>query len=89
MAGLVEIGDKPEMLWERADLDRWYARLEDEYELRERSVALERKLDVLSRTAETVLNLLQHRGSLRVEWYIVALIVFEIALSLYEMFGKG
>ena len=88
MVGLVEIGDKPEMLWERADLDRWYARLEDEYELRERSVALERKLDVLSRTAETVLNLLQHRGSLRVEWYIVALIVFEIALIVYDMFGK-
>lgn len=88
MVGLVEIGDKPEVLWERSDLDRWYARLEDEYELRERSLALERKLDVLSRTAETVLNLLQHNSSLRVEWGIVALIVFEIALNLYELFWK-
>lgn len=89
MTGLVEIGEKPEVLWERSDLDRWYGRLEDEYELRERSVALERKLDVLSRTAETVLNLLQHNSSLRVEWYIVLLIVFEIGLILYDMFGHS
>ena len=85
MVGLVEIGDKPEMLWERSDLDRWYGRLEDEYELRERNLALERKLDVLSRTAETVLNLLQHNSGLRVEWYVVALIIIEIALTLYQM----
>jgi uncharacterized Rmd1/YagE family protein len=89
MTGLVEIGEKPEVLWERSDLDRWYGRLEDEYELRERSAALERKLDVLSRTAETVLNLLQHNSSLRVEWYIVALIIFEIGLIVYDMFGHS
>jgi uncharacterized Rmd1/YagE family protein len=86
--GLVEIGDKPETLWERPDLERLYARLEDEYELRERYAALERKLGVISRTAETALNLLQHQGGLRVEWYVVALIVFEIALSLFEMFFR-
>jgi uncharacterized Rmd1/YagE family protein len=62
--------------------------LEDEYELRERHTGLERKLAVITRTAETVLNLLQHKSGLRVEWYIVALIVFEIGLSLYEMFFK-
>lgn len=88
MVGLVAVRDKPETLWERPDLERLYARLEDEYELRERHGALERKLAVLSRTAETVLNLLQHKSGLRVEWYIVALIVFEIVLILYDMFGK-
>src|SRR3569832_599796 len=55
--GRVEVGEKPEILWERPDLERLYVRLEDEYELRERHLALVRKLDLISRTAETLLNL--------------------------------
>ncbi len=88
MVGLVEVTEKPETLWEQPQLERLYARLEDEYELRERHGALERKLDLIERTAETVLNLLQHKSSLRVEWYIVVLIVLEMMLTLYEMFFK-
>jgi uncharacterized Rmd1/YagE family protein len=33
-----------------------------------------------------VLELLETRRSLRVEWYIVALIVVEILLSVYQLF---
>jgi uncharacterized Rmd1/YagE family protein len=86
MVGRVEVGEKPELLWERPELERLYARLEDEYEIRERHLALERKLGLVSRTAETLLDLLQHHRSLRVEWYIVILIVLEILLTLYQMF---
>ena len=86
MVGRVEVGEKPELLWERPELERLYARLEDEYEIRERHLALERKLGLISRTAETLLDLLQHHRSLRVEWYIVILIVLEILLTLYELF---
>jgi uncharacterized Rmd1/YagE family protein len=80
-----EVLEKPELLWDRPDLDRLYARLEDEYEIRERHLVLESKLSVVSTTARTLLELNQARSSLKVEYYIVALIVFEIALSLYEM----
>ena len=45
-------------------------------------------MEVISRTAETVLNLLQHQSGLRVEWSIVVLIVFEIGLTLFEMFFR-
>lgn len=86
MVGRVAVEEKPEILWEHPELERLYLRLEDEYELHERHVALDRKLDVISRTAETLLDLLQARSSLRVEWYIVLLIVIEILLTLYEMF---
>ena len=82
---LVEVTDKPEILWERPDLEVLYTRLMDEYELEERHSALERKLDLISRTASTALELLNNRSSLRVEWYIVILIVIEIAISLYEL----
>jgi uncharacterized Rmd1/YagE family protein len=86
--GRVEIDEKPEILWEQPELERLYIRLEDEYELRERHLALERKLDLISRTAETLLDLMQHKRSLRVEWYIVILIVIEILLTLYEIFTR-
>jgi uncharacterized Rmd1/YagE family protein len=85
MVGRVEISEKPELLWEHPELERLFAKLEDEYELGERHLALERKLDLIMRTAETLLDLLQHQRSLRVEWYIVILIVVEIILTLYQM----
>lgn len=88
MVGLVEVSEKPETLWDRPDLERLYLRLEDEYELKERHTALERKLSLVSHTAQTVLELLQHNSGMRVEWYIFVLIVFEICLTLYEMFFK-
>jgi uncharacterized Rmd1/YagE family protein len=86
MVGRVQMDDKPDLIWERPDLERLYLRLEDEFEIVERYAALERKLELISRTAETVLELLQNRRSLRVEWYIVILIVLEIMLTIYQMF---
>jgi uncharacterized Rmd1/YagE family protein len=89
MVARVEVVERPDLLWERPELEQLYLRLEDEFELRERATILDRKLELLSRTASTVLDLLQKRRSLRVEWYIVLLIVLEIALSLYDLFGRG
>ncbi|MBB1073972.1 RMD1 family protein [Rhodoferax sp. 4810] len=86
MVGRGEVGDKPEVIWERPDLERLYLNLEAEYEIRERQLALERKLALISDTAATLLDLLQNKRSLRVEWYIVILIVVEIALTLYDLF---
>ena len=89
MVARVEMSEKPEILWDHPELERIYLRLQDEYEVRERHVALERKLDLIARTVETLLDLLQHDRSLRVEWYIVILIVIEIFLTLYAMFTGG
>ncbi|HEY9736059.1 MAG TPA: RMD1 family protein [Trichocoleus sp.] len=85
IVGRVEIIDKPELLWEYPDLDRLYSRLEDEYEIRERHSALERKLELVTRTAETALDLQQQKTGLRLELYVVILIVVEILLSLYDL----
>ncbi len=43
-------------------------------------------MSLITTTAETQLELLHNKHSLRVEWYIVILIVVEILLTLYEMF---
>lgn len=86
MVGRAAVTEKPDLLWEHSDLEGLYMMLEAEFELRERDSALARKIDLVSRTAHTALELLHARRSLRVEWYIVILIVFEILLSLFEMF---
>ncbi|HIK43677.1 MAG TPA: RMD1 family protein [Leptolyngbyaceae cyanobacterium M65_K2018_010] len=86
IVGRVEIVDKPELLWEYPELDPLYRRLEDEYEIRERHSVLERKLDLVSRTAETVLDLQRQQTGLRLEFYVVILIVVEVLLSLYDLF---
>ncbi len=85
MVGRAEIGDKPELLWDHPELERLYALLEAEYELRERLAALERKLALAARTLRTLVDLLNTRHSLRVEWYIVALIVVEILFTIYQL----
>ena len=86
MVGRVEVSEKPEVLWEYPELERLYQKLEDEFEIKERHVALERKLTVITDSAETMLDLLNIKRSLRVEWYIVILIVIEILLTLNDKF---
>jgi uncharacterized Rmd1/YagE family protein len=86
MVGRVEVSEKPELLWERPDLERLYLRMEDEFEIGDRHLAIERKLTLISDTNETLLEMLQTRQFLRVEWYIVILIVIEIVIYLYDLF---
>jgi len=86
MVGRAEISEKPEVLWDNSALEGLFARLEDEFEIRERHTALERKLNLIARTTHTLVELLSSKHSLRVEWYIVILIVFEILLTVYQLF---
>jgi uncharacterized Rmd1/YagE family protein len=89
MVARVEVIDRPDLIWEHPELEQLYLRLEDEFELQERAAILDRKIELISRTVETVLDLLQKRRSVRVEWYIVILIVIEIALTLYDLFVRS
>ena len=88
MVARVEVSERPELLWDHPELEQLYLRLEDEFELQERTEILDRKLEVISRTVETILDLVQRDRSSRVEWYIVILIVLEIVLSVYGLFGR-
>ena len=88
MVARVEVSDRPELLWEHPEFEQLYLRLEDEFEIEERAAILDRKLELISRTVETILDLLQKDQSMRVEWYIVILIVIEIILSVYTLIKK-
>jgi uncharacterized Rmd1/YagE family protein len=87
MVGRAAIGDKPELLWEHPGLEGLNAVLEDEFEIHERLDALDRKLELAARTERTLVELISTRHALRVEWYVVALIAFEILLTLYELWA--
>jgi uncharacterized Rmd1/YagE family protein len=84
LSGRVAVTEKPDVVWDRQDLDRLYARLEDEYELKERADALSRKLAVIADTAEVLTDIIDTRRSLRLEIIIVVLIAVELVIAGYQ-----
>jgi uncharacterized Rmd1/YagE family protein len=85
VSGRVAVAEKPDAVWDRPDLERLYARLQDEYELKERADALSRKLAVISDTAEVLTDMIDTKRSLRLELIIVLLILFEIVITGYQL----
>ena len=88
LSGRVAVGEKPDVLWDRPDLERLYARLEDEYELNERAETLNRKLAVIADTASTLADIIDTKRSLRLEIIVVFLIAFEILITFYEIYAR-
>lgn len=88
MVGRAEIGDKPETLWNFPQLGGLYASLVDEFELQERQSALDRKLGLISETAQTLADVWDNKQLHKLEWYVIGLILFEIVLSLHERFAN-
>ncbi|WP_296597501.1 RMD1 family protein [Phenylobacterium sp.] len=85
VSGRVAVGDKPDLLWDRPDLERLYARLANEFELKERAEVLNDKLGVIGQTARLMTDLIDTERSLRLEAAIVVLIVLELGLTLFQM----
>ncbi len=85
VSGRVAVEEKPDVLWDRPDLERLYARLEDEYELKERAETLKRKLDVVAETASALTDIIDADRATRLETTVVVLIVTEILLTLAQM----
>jgi uncharacterized Rmd1/YagE family protein len=85
ISGLVAVEEKPDVLWNRPDLERFFVRLEDEYELKERANVLNRKLRVISETAHALSDIIDTKRSFRVEQIIVVLILLEIAFTIVQM----
>ena len=77
--------DKPDVLWDRPDLERLYARLEDEYELKERAGTLKRKLDVIVETAHALTDIIDADRATRLEAAVVILIVLELIAAIVQI----
>lgn len=88
LADRVGLDEKPDVLWDHPELERFWAKLVDEYDLPQRARAIERKLVVIRETADTMADLISTRTSHRLEWYIIALIALEIVLGLWDRFFR-
>lgn len=86
LSGRVAVEETPEVLWDHPNLDRLYARLADEYELRERARAVTRKLVVIVETGQALTDVLDVDRALRLEAIIVILILAEILIALVQIF---
>lgn len=81
----IAVDDKPDVLWDRPDLERLYARLEDEYELKERGQTLQRKLDVIVETVRALTDIIDADRANKMEATIVFLILAELSISIFQM----
>ncbi|MBL8844291.1 MAG: RMD1 family protein [Hyphomicrobium zavarzinii] len=88
LAGRVDLDEKPDVLWDHPEVERLWTRLVDEYDLTVRSRAIARKLEAIQETSATLTDLVSTRTSHRLEWYIIALILLEVVLGLYDRIWK-
>ena len=81
MSGRIAFAEKPDVLWEHPELERLYARLEDEYEIIERGSLLNGKMDVISAAAKTFTDMIDTARSVRLEMLVVVLILAELVVT--------
>ena len=77
VSGRIAFAEKPDTLWDHPELERLYARLEDEYEIIERGTLLNGKVSVVASAAQTFTDMMDTVRSVRLEVLIVILILAE------------
>lgn len=86
VSGRIAFAEKPDILWEHPELERLYARLEDEYEIVERGTLLNGKMDVISAAAQTFTDMMDTARSARLELLVVVLILAELVITAATLF---
>ena len=86
VSGRIAFAEKPDILWEHPELERFYARLEDEYEIVERGTLLNGKMNVIASAAETFTDMMDTARSARLELLIVVLILAELVIAAATLF---
>ena len=86
VSGRIAFAEKPDILWEHPELERFYARLEDEYEIVERGTLLNGKMSVITTAAQTFTDMMDTTRSARLELLIVVLILAELVIAAATLF---
>jgi uncharacterized Rmd1/YagE family protein len=81
VSGRIAFAEKPDILWDHTELERFYSRLEDEYEIIERGTLLNGKTAVIASAAETFTDMVDTARSTRLELLIVILILAELVIA--------
>ncbi len=85
VSGRIAFAEKPEILWEHPELERFFSRLEDEYEIIERGTLLHGKMNVIASAAQTFTDMIDTARSTRLELLIVILILAELVVATITM----
>jgi uncharacterized Rmd1/YagE family protein len=78
--------DKPETTWERPEIERLYNKLYFEFELPDRFDILNEKIRFLSDHNKILLDFISTQRSNFLEMIIIALILIEILIFIFEVF---
>lgn len=86
VSGRIAFAEKPDTLWEHPELERFYGRLEDEYEIVERGTLLNGKVGTIATAAQTFTDMMDTARSARLELLIVILILAELVIAAVTLF---
>jgi len=82
----IQLLDKPDATWDNVAAEEMYSKLSQFFELQDRYDKIQAKSGVLMDLTDVVATYSHHNRDARLEWVIILLIVFEIFLSLFQMF---
>lgn len=87
----IQLLDKPDAAWDNLEAEEMYGRLAQHFELNDRYDKIQAKSGILMELTEVVTTYAHHHRGMRLEWAIILLIVFEILISLFQIFvwGRG
>ncbi len=80
--------DRPDIIWEDAELEHLFESLRSMFELGDRFTALDFKLKLIQSHSLLFLDVLAARRTERLEIIIIILIALEVILFIYELFGR-
>lgn len=84
----IQPSDKPSLLWHRCELEGLHMRLSEDFELSDRSAALDRRLTLIGETVETLLALIEAKRSRNLEIAIAIFIGMDLLAGLYALIYK-
>lgn len=87
-AARIQPDDKPGLLWTHSKLEGLHLRLAEEFELCDRSAALDRRLTLIGEIVETLLALIEARRSRTLEIAIVTFIGMDLLAAVYAIIYK-
>ncbi len=77
----LQLLDEPDLVWERgSEMQQLYQHLAAQFSIVQRSQAVERKLNIIMRSSEFILERLQDRTANLLEWGIILLFVIDLVL---------
>lgn len=80
--------DKPDIVWDSAELETLYSSLHSMFELEDRFRNIEVKVDFIRSNTSMILSLAQNRRGDLLEITIIGLILFEIVFLVFEFLNR-